>query len=54
MLRFWIGKRYRLTLEELGRVERAWVAREAEDVLVGKERAVEEAALRDGRAGRKG
>ena len=54
---FWVGERYRLPSEELGPVERAWVAREAGDllaelapeviVLVEKERVVE-AALRDG------
>jgi len=57
---FWVGERYRLPSEELGPAERAWVAREAGDLLaelapeaillVGKERAVE-AALRDERDG---
>ncbi len=57
---FWVGERYRLPPEELGPVERAWVAREAGDLLaelapeaillVERERAVE-AALRDERGG---
>lgn len=56
----WLGERYRLPSEDLGPVERAWVAREAGDLLaelapeaillVEKERAVE-AALRDESAG---
>lgn len=55
---FWVGERYRMPPEELGPVERAWVAREAGDLLselapeaillAEKERAVE-AALREGR-----
>ncbi len=60
---FWVGERYRLPPEELGPVERAWVAREAGDLLaelapeaillVERERAVE-AALHDGREGASG
>jgi hypothetical protein len=55
---FWAGERYRLASEGLGPAERAWVAREAGDLLaefapeaillVERERAVE-AALRDER-----
>ncbi len=55
---FWAGERYRLPSEELGPAERAWVAREAGDLLaelapeaillVEKERAVE-AVLREER-----
>jgi hypothetical protein len=56
---FWVGERYRLPSQDLGPAERAWVAREAADLLaelapdvmllVEKERAVE-GALRDKRA----
>ena len=56
---FWVGERYRLPPEELGPVERAWVAREAGELLAElppeaillaeKERAVE--ASLEGRDG---
>lgn len=55
---FWAGERYRMPPEEFGPVERAWIAREAGDLLselapgaillAEKERAVK-AVLREGR-----